>query len=199
MENKLNLSGKLDFSDIDLTAPNKVVEEIVAQLAHATNDIIHGAIVEYSGHITSYTKAGWSAISAALGTIDTKVDIQTTLGKSGEEEHKYELYLHTPLHKHYKFRILYLQYGIANYPVKVVLEQNVANDVYDESNASYIVTCDNRDELEELIYSILNSKKIIRVMQELIRINQVQKELSTTTTNETESNTIETSDDTTED
>ena len=199
MENKLNLSGKLDFSDIDLTAPNKVIEEIVAQLAHATNDIIHGAIVEYNGHITSYTKAGWSAISAALGTIDTKVDIQTTLGKSGEEEHKYELYLHTPLHKHYKFRILYLQYGIANYPVKVVLEQNVANDVYDESNASYIVTCDNRDELEELIYSILNSKKIIRVMQELIRINQVQKELSTTTTNETESNTIETSDDTTED
>lgn len=199
MENKLNLSGKLDFSDIDLTAPNKVVEEIVAQLAHATNDIIHGAIVEYNGHITSYTKAGWSAISAALGTIDTKVDIQTTLGKSGEEEHKYELYLHTPLHKHYKFRILYLQYGIANYPVKVVLEQNVANDVYDESNASYIVTCDNRDELEELIYSILNSKKIIRVMQELIRINQVQKELSTTTTNETESNTIETSVDTTED
>lgn len=199
MENKLNLSGKLDFSDIDLTAPNKVVEEIVAQLAHATNDIIHGAIVEYNGHITSYTKASWSAISAALGTIDTKVDIQTTLGKSGEEEHKYELYLHTPLHKHYKFRILYLQYGIANYPVKVVLEQNVANDVYDESNASYIVTCDNRDELEELIYSILNSKKIISVMQELIRINQVQKELSTTTTNETESNTIETSDDTTED
>lgn len=199
MENKLNLSGKLDFSDIDLTAPNKVVEEIVAQLAHATNDIIHGAIVEYNGHITSYTKAGWSAISTALGTIDTKVDIQTTLGKSGEEEHKYELYLHTPLHKHYKFRILYLQYGIANYPVKVVLEQNVANDVYDESNASYIVTCDNRDELEELIYSILNSKKIIRVMQELIRINQVQKELSTTTTNETESNTIETSVDTTED
>ena len=199
MENKLNLSGKLDFSDIDLTAPNKVVEEIVAQLAHATNDIIHGAIVEYNGHITSYTKAGWSAISAALGTIDTKVDIQTTLGKSGEEEHKYELYLHTPLHKHYKFRVLYLQYGIANYPVKVVLEQNVANDVYDESNASYIVTCDNRDELEELIYSILNSKKIIRVMQELIRINQVQKELSTTTTNETESNTIETRDDATED
>lgn len=71
--------------------------------------------------------------------------------------------------------------------------------MYDESNASYIVTCDNRDELEELIYSILNSKKIIRVMQELIRINQVQKELSTTTTNETESNTIETSDDNTED
>lgn len=199
MDKKLNISGKLDFNDIDLTAPNEVVKEIVAQLAHETNDIIHGAIVEYSGHITSYTKAGWSAISAALGTIDTKVDIQTTLGKTGEEDHKYELYLHTPLHKHYKFRILYLQYGIANYPVKVVLEQNVANDIYDESNASYIVSCNNRDELEELIYSILNSKKIIRVMQELIRINQVQKELSTVTTTETKTNTIETNDDATED
>lgn len=199
MENKINISGKLDFSDIDLTAPNKVVEEIIAQLPSATNDIIHGTIVEYSGHITSYTKAGWSALSAALGTVDTKVDIQTTLGKSGEEDHKYELYLHTPLHKHYKFRILYLQYGIANYPVKVVLEQNVANDVYDESNASYIVSCDNRDELEELIYSILNSKKIIKVMQELIRINQVQKQLSTATADATKSSDVETGNETTED
>ena len=199
MENKINISGKLDFSDIDLTAPNKVVEEIIAQLPSATNDIIHGAIVEYSGHITSYTKAGWSALSAALGTVDTEVDIQTTLGKSGEEDHKYELYLHTPLHKHYKFRILYLQYGIANYPVKVVLEQNVANDVYDESNASYIVSCDNRDELEELVYSILNSKKIIKVMQELIRINQVQKQLSTATADATKSSDVETGDETTED
>ena len=199
MENKINISGKLDFSDIDLTAPNKVVEEIIAQLPSATNDIIHGAIVEYSGHITSYAKAGWSALSAALGTVDTKVDIQTTLGKSGEEDHQYELYLHTPLHKHYKFRILYLQYGIANYPVKVVLEQNVANDVYDESNASYIVSCDNRDELEELIYSILNSKKIIKVMQELIRINQVQKQLSTATADVTKSSDVETGNETTED
>lgn len=170
---------KLDFNVIDLTAPNKVVEEIINELPDATNGIIHGTISEYDGHITSYTKAGWAALSEALGTVDTKVDIQTTLGKSGDENHKYELFLHTPKHKHYKFRILYLQFGIANYPATVVLEQNIANDVYNDSNARYIVSCNNRDELETLIYNILGCKRIIRIMQELIRIHQVQKELET--------------------
>lgn len=43
-------------------------------------------------------------------------------------------------------------------------------------NSGYIVMCNNRTELEDLIYSVLNSKRVINVMQELIRINQIEKE-----------------------
>ena len=43
-------------------------------------------------------------------------------------------------------------------------------------NSGYIVMCNNRTELEDLIYSVLNSKRVINVMQELIRINQIAKE-----------------------
>lgn len=39
------------------------------------------------------------------------------------------------------------------------------------------MTCSTREELEELIYKIFNSKKLISVMQELIRINQSKKAL----------------------
>lgn len=170
-----SIIDKLDFSDIDLTAPVRVVEEIMSRLSVESQGIIHGTIAKYDGPITSYTKAGWSALREALGTIDTTVDIQTTLGKSGDEDHKYELYLHTPSQQHYKFRILYLQYGIAHYPVKVVLEQGVANDIHIDADKEYIISCSNRTELESLIMSILNSKRIIQVMQELIRIHQVQK------------------------
>ena len=42
----LDFSGKLDFSEIDLTAPNKVVEEILKQLPDSTHGIVSGAITE---------------------------------------------------------------------------------------------------------------------------------------------------------
>ena len=55
MSKKLNLSGMLDFTEIDLTAPDKVVEEILAQLPEDTQSIIFGSIVAYDGQVTSYT------------------------------------------------------------------------------------------------------------------------------------------------
>lgn len=175
MGRKLEINGKLDFNDIDLTAPNKVMEEIVNQLSSETNGIICGKVATYSGHIVSYKTSGLSGLRAALD-VEKHVDIQTTLGKQGEEYQKFEFYLHTPLSKQYKFRICYLQFGIGNYPAKVVLEQSIADDIYSEMNSGYIVMCNNRTELEDLIYSILNSKRVINVMQELIRINQIEKE-----------------------
>ena len=175
MEKRFNFSGKLDFNDIDLTAANKVVQKIVDQLETETNGIILGKVLPYSGSVVSYTKPGLSGISAILGTDDIKVDIQASLGRQGEEEHKYEFYIETPLYSKYKYRICYLQYGASNYPVKVVLEEHVANEVFANSSTGYIVQCQTPQELEELIVKVIYSKVVLNVMQELIRINQIQK------------------------
>ena len=42
-------------------------------------------------------------------------------------------------------------------------------------NAGYIIKCQTRTELEDLIVKVIYSKRVISVMQELIRINQVYK------------------------
>ena len=65
---KLNLNEKLDFNDIDLTAPNIVVEEILAELPTETNGIIAGQIKAYSGPVFSYKKTGLSG----LGEMQTR-------------------------------------------------------------------------------------------------------------------------------
>ena len=88
MEKKLNISEKLDFNDIDLTAPEKVIAEILTQLTEETKGIICGNIVDYSGHVMSYTKAGFSQLAAAIGTADKEVDIQNDLGKIGQKWEK---------------------------------------------------------------------------------------------------------------
>lgn len=183
MDKKLNLNERLDFSDIDLTAPEKVIEDILSQLPAETNGIVLGEIKEYDGHVTSYTKPGLSSITTALGTMDKEVDIQKDLGKIGLETHKYECVLYTPQYDKYKYRMFFVRYGIANYPVDVILQESVARSI-SGANSGYIITCNTRDELEGLVVNVLTSKKIISVMQELIRINQAKKDVVVTDQND---------------
>ena len=71
MSKTLNLAGMLDFSEVDLTAPDKVIEEILEQLPEDTQNIIWGRIVAYDGHVTSYTSIKTS-LAEAIGTITTE-------------------------------------------------------------------------------------------------------------------------------
>ena len=172
MNKKLNISSKLDFSKIDLTAPDKVIEEILVELPNETQGIIWGSIIRYDGYVTSYTTRR-PTMAELVGNISTekRVDIQDSLGKKGEEDKKFECFLYTSLYEKYKYRLFFMKYGIANYPVQFTLEESIARSIYGE-NSGYIVSCNKREEVEDLIYKILSSKKVISVMQELIRIYQ---------------------------
>lgn len=171
---KLNLNEKLDFNDIDLTAPNIVVEEILAELPTETNGIIAGQIKTYSGPVFSYKKPGLSGLSVALGTADKQVDIQSDLGEIGEETHKFECFLYTPEYEKYRYRMFFLKYHVSNYPATVILENSVARSVFG-TDGGYIHKCNTRQELETLIVNVLTSKRVLAVMQELIRVNQAKK------------------------
>ena len=170
------MSGKLDFNDIDLTPPEEVVKNIIKQISYETKGIIDGKIKEYTGNIFSYTKNPYKSLGIALGELSTEVDIQKSLGKQHVEVSKFEFYLEIPIYEQYKYRICYIKHGIGNYPVTVVLEQGIADEVLAEINANYIIKCDNRDDFEKLLIQIITSKHVISIMQEMIRINQIQKQ-----------------------
>ena len=159
MSYKLNLSSRLDFSEPDLTAPDKVIEEILLQIPDDTHNMIYGTITTYDGPVTSYTTTRTS-LAEALGAITTekRVDIQDKLGKHGEEEKKFECFLYTPSYTKYKYRMFFIKYGIANYPVQFTLEESIAQSIFDNP-AKCIITCDNRREVEDLVLSILTSKR----------------------------------------
>lgn len=177
MEKRLNISDRLDFNDIDLTAPEKVISEVLDQLFKETNGIICGNIDTYSGHVMSYTKAGFPSLAVTIGSADKELDIQNDLGKIGQETHKFECYLYTPEYDKYKYRVFFVKYDTSNYPVNIILEASVARSI-SNVNSGYVLSCATREELEELMYKIFNSKKLISVMQELIRINQSKKSSS---------------------
>lgn len=174
MSKEIGLSDKLNFEEIDLTAPDLVIREMLDQLPQETMGMVCGNIQKYDGPVRSYIKKGISSISIALGGEDQEVDIQDDLGKIGTEVHKYECYLYTPTYEKYRYRMFFVQYNLSNYPVTLVLEKTIAKSIF-MTNGDYICNCSNRIELEELIRNILTSKRAISVMQELIRINQTTK------------------------
>ena len=174
MEKKLNLCEKLNFDEIDLTAPDIVIDCILNQLPDETNGLVLGKIALYSGPVESYRKPGLSGMAAALGTADKLINIQNELGVHGAQTHKFECYIYTPVYQNYKYRMFFIQYADGNYPVKIVLEESIAKSI-PECGSRYTCICNTREELEDLVYSILTSKKVISIMQELIRINQAKK------------------------
>lgn len=174
MSKKLDISSRLNFAPVDLTAPDKVIKNLCDQLSEETNGYIIGAVEQYDGKIESYTqKSSMATVAAMLGESEKKVCIQKSLGKIGNEIKRFEFYLKTPAYEDYKYRILFIEYGTGNYPVKVVLELGVANEVLD-SHGGYKITCKNPDELEDLIFRVLSSEHIIHVMQELLNIKQIK-------------------------
>ena len=54
------------------------------------------------------------------------------------------------------------------YPVKIVLEQGIADEIFKKENANYIIEYETKNELENVIINILKTKKVIKIMQELI-------------------------------
>lgn len=175
MSLNLNLKDKLSFGEANLKAPNKVLEEIGEQLLQETCNCVKGYVESYNGAIESYTRVSTMAsIGIALGTASTKVDVQDSLGRVGANTQKYQFYLRTPVYEDYMYRILFLEFGLGHYPVKVVLESSIADEV--SENGKYVFSCGSPEDLEQFVIKILTSKTVIDVMQELIHINQIKKE-----------------------
>lgn len=53
-------------------------------------------------------------------------------------------------------------------PVKVVLEQDIADELNNKEDSGYIYTIDSKTEFEELLVSVFNSKTMQKIIQNLI-------------------------------
>ena len=185
MSSEIKLEDFLSFDIVDSGAPEKVVSEMCDQLKCQTKNYIQGVVQIYNGHIESYTTEGISNITLALNQIQKKtVDIQDALGEFGYETHKFEFFLSATSLPQYKFRLMFFSYGIGGYPVKIILEQSVADDVFQRFNGKYIVECKSKDELKNTVIQVLNSKRVVQIIQELINAsilsqNQETPELPT--------------------
>jgi hypothetical protein len=176
MSERLDIKSKLKFDVEDLTNPDITIAEIGTQLESLTNGLVKGVVNEYDGPIESYnTLSGMASLVAALGATQ-KYDIQNDLGEIGYQLFKFEFYLTSAKLPNYKFRIMFFEYGLGGYPVKIVLEQGLADEIFKKENAEYIFEIQTKNELEDTVTNILASKRILKVVQGLINVSLNHRE-----------------------
>lgn len=171
MSEKLDIKSKLKFDATDLTSPDKTIAEIGTQLETATNGLVKGIVNEYDGPIESYNVLnGMASLVAALGT-SQKYDIQNDLGEIGYKLFKFEFFLTSSKFPNYKFRVMFFEYGLGGYPVRIILEQGLANEIFKREDADYIFEMQTKSELENTVTNIVTSNRAIKVIQGLINVS----------------------------
>lgn len=165
---KYALKADYDFDATNSITPDMVMRDICNELTELTKGFVVGNVCEYDGNIESYDKLeAMAALATSLqGTM--RVDIQDKLGAIGDVNFKYELYLSSNQIENYKYRILFAAYGIAGYPVKVIVEQDIADELNNKEDSGYIYTVASKEDFDRLLISIFNSKTIQKVVQGLI-------------------------------
>ena len=176
MSEKLDIKDQLKFDEVDLTSPDITIAEIGTQLESVTNGFVTGIVNSYDGPIESYdTLSGMASLVAALGT-SQKYNIQNDLGEIGYRLFKFEFYLTSSKLPNYKFRVMFFEYGLGGYPVKIILEQGLADEIFKREDADYIFEIQTKAELENTVTKILASKRAIRVIQGLINVSLNSRE-----------------------
>lgn len=155
------------FELVDEFTPEYVIKEKLEQIQTATNGYVIGNITNYEGNIQSYTKpTGLGVALRAFQEGSCDVDIQDDLGEQSDEKHRYQVYLSVKNMEKYMYRLMFVDYGAISYPVTIVLSEDIAMEYTDKTQDTFII--DSMKELQSLMDRVINSKTLIRLIQNLI-------------------------------
>lgn len=168
-----NLNKTFDFSIEYTKSPDQIVEEICKELSDATNGYVQVNILKYDGAVVSYNRMGIAKAIANMTTL--RVDIQTELGALNEGDLRFEVIITAPYIESFKYRPFFLNYGIGGYPARVIVEQEIVDEIFGEDE-NYIVKCDTEEEFKNLIINIFNCSKMHDLMQGII--NETRRQLN---------------------
>lgn len=157
-----------NFELVDKLAPVIVIQNALKQVSEATKGYVEGNVETYDGHIYSYTKSvGFAAAMESLqGSKTIEVDIQKDLGAQDEESNRFEVYLSVKGLDLYKYRMMFVDYGTISYPVKIVMNEELAIEYCGKRKTQFDIA--SMKELEDMMNKIIDSETFISLVQSLI-------------------------------
>lgn len=164
------------FEQGELSSPKKILEQQCAELNKLTNGIIIGRVSEYQGSIRNNDPLSSMSLSLAK-TIVTKTNVQDELGEVNSNIFTYEFFITSKDTPKYKYRAFFMQYGISLYPVRIVLDMDIAdeiNPVDGDNENNYNLDCDDKENFIGLLSKILNSNKITQIINSLLTLNGIE-------------------------
>ena len=160
--------GKNKFKSKEVEFPSDIAIEYCNQLYELTNKLVIAKVEKYEKNIEDMNMISPIANLAGMNSLLKTTKVEEYLGEiSGSDKFTYELYLtgnHTPK---YKYRFCFIENGVYPYPVKVIVDSDIAKELEIETR----ITCENEVIYKETLIKILNSKKMNEVIEGLMTIN----------------------------
>ena len=175
------------FDLIDKYTPDIVIQTKIEQVEIATKGYVKAIINSYNGPISSY-RTKKSSLTAALDAFqieEREVDIQEDLGEQDQKDYRYEVFLSVKGLEHYKYRMMFVNYGTISYPVTIVMNEDLAIEYCGRRNTTFHI--ESMKKLEEMLDRILQSKMMLSLIQNLIN-EAIRKENSISCKMDTEDN-----------
>ena len=150
---------------IKISLPKYIVEEQCDELSKLTDGYVIGKIDTYDGPIENRGSVLAEAVAASFSS---GFNVQTELGEISENQFTYEFYISSKYTPQFKYRVLFLNYGISCYPLCIILDETIAKQIGMENKIQW----KNESEFTSVLSQILNSKKLQSVINNLYAINQ---------------------------
>lgn len=159
------------FNYEDKYKPDEVIKGILNQIDEVTRGYVSGHIEVCepklcgdSLNIQIYSDKDLSKKIQSM--FNEQADIQKKLGAEGIENYAFEVYLTVKNLKHYKYRMMFIEYSTISYPVKIIMEEELARDFSGQNK--YIFRINSMEDLEELMNKVINSSYMVSLIQSLI-------------------------------
>lgn len=160
---------RFDFQLKDTKTADQVLKEFGEKISSWTRGMVQCEVLTYEGETESYTrKSGFAVAAEAFAHMDgdITVDIQNTLGEQSEIDNKFEVCLTVKGLEYYKYRLMFIRYGAIAYPVKVIMNEDIAKAYAGKEQYKYII--DSMSELENMIEQVFATEYCTKLIQSLI-------------------------------
>lgn len=167
------MKNLFDFDKIEqersMVFPIEIVKFQCEALKKITGDLIIGKVKEYDEPISDYTTQGLAAISRSIDLIGKprEIKIQSKLGEQSDSEFTYEFFITSKNMPNFIYRVCFIRYGISLYPVHLVVDETIAEQIGVNSD----LLINNEDEFLDILAKILNCKKFKQVVENLYLLN----------------------------
>lgn len=164
MENLWKIEGEKEIN-----TPYLYIKQQCSYLAEATGNKLIARVKEYNGAYRSYNPitAIHTVFENPFQLQEKNFNVQDELGDK-DSQFVYEFFITSRNNPNYKYRMLFMAYGISIYPTFISLEKSLAEEL--ECETEFYI--DNEEHFVEFLRDVLSSHRISYVISNLLSMEE---------------------------
>lgn len=157
---------KKEFKAENTKSPRNILDEQADILIDMTDGVIIAKTDEYEGRMRSGKIGGMASLGLDVFE-ERDYNVQTDLGEISDKAFRFEFFITSAMTPNFKYRVMLFEYDITFYPVRITLDETIANELKIDT----YIECDSLINFTKTLTLILNSKKIETVINALLSMD----------------------------